>query len=105
VIYKEKGIAHGLYAGVGATIVRAAFLTSAQLGSYDFIKNDILVKRFSFRKDKNRTHLTASMLASLIATTAANPPDVVKTRAMNDHDRSVGGSLCHLKNILKTEGP
>jgi hypothetical protein len=44
------------------------------------------------------------MLASLITTTVSSPADVVKTRVMNDHDRKVGGSLCHLKDIWKNEG-
>lgn len=81
-IYSEKGI-RGLYIGTSATVTRAAFLTSAQLGSYDVIKNNFLVKLFGFDKEANGTHFIASLIASLITTTAANPADVVKTRVMN----------------------
>ncbi|KAL7547983.1 hypothetical protein ACHAWF_011256 [Thalassiosira exigua] len=81
-IYTEKGV-HGLYIGTSATVTRAAFLTSAQLGSYDIIKNNALVPVFGFDKESNLTHFCASFIASLITTTAANPADVVKTRVMN----------------------
>ena len=81
-IYTTKGL-RGLYIGTSATVTRAAFLTAAELGSYDIIKNNILVAVFGFDKEDNMTHFAASFAASLIATTAANPADVVKTRVMN----------------------
>ena len=43
-VYKENGV-KGLYKGWVATSSRAAVLTSAQLGSYDTIKNNVLKKR------------------------------------------------------------
>ena len=49
-IYTEKGI-RGLYIGTSATVTRAAFLTSAELGSYDIIKNNILVPIGGFDKE------------------------------------------------------
>lgn len=81
-IYAEKGLP-GLWIGTSATVTRAAFLTSAQLGSYDIIKNNVLVPVFGCDKESNGTHFGASFIASIITTTAANPADVVKTRVMN----------------------
>jgi len=102
-IYKEKGL-QGLYIGTSATVTRAAFLTSAQLGSYDVIKNNIFVQMFGFDKEANTTHFSASIIASVITTTAANPADVVKTRVMNDPHATIGGPSKHLMHILKMNG-
>lgn len=103
-IYAEEGGFRGLYAGTSATVVRAAFLTSAQLGSYDVIKNDVLVDAFSFDAESTSTHLCASALASAITATAANPPDVIKTRVMNDPRRTVGGPTAHFLHVMRTDG-
>ena len=103
-IYSEKGLS-GLYIGTSATVTRAAFLTSAELGSYDIMKNNILVPIFGFDREANSTHFIASIMASLIATTVANPADCVKTRVMNDPHGIVGGASAHFKDILKKDGP
>ena len=76
-IFREKGFS-GLYIGTSATVIRAAFLTSAQLGSYDIIKNNIFVDSLGFDKKKQTTHFAASLIASVITTTAANPADAVR---------------------------
>lgn len=90
-IYQNGGI-RGLYKGTLATATRAALLTSAQLGSYDSIKNNLLMGYFGM-KDGFLLHLSASMLASVITCTAANPADVVKTRYMSDHIGKYKGPL------------
>ncbi len=59
----------GLYIGTSATVTQAAFLTSAQLGSYDVIKNDVLVRKFLFDSVAGGMHLCASMIASLLTNT------------------------------------
>ena len=102
-IYTQKGL-RGLYIGTSATVTRAAFLTSAQLGSYDVIKNNIFVQMLNFDKESNTTHFSASIIASVITTTAANPADVVKTRVMNDSEAIVGGPSKHLAHIWKVNG-
>jgi len=101
-IVKERGV-RGLYTGATASIMRAAFLTSAQIGSYDVIKNNILVKTFGYNKEKQTTHLSASMLASIICTTTSNPPDMLKTRMMNDKV-GTSGIIKHALLIYRTEG-
>jgi hypothetical protein len=102
-IYTEKGL-KGLYIGTSATVTRAAFLTSAQLGSYDVIKNNIFVEMLGWDKEANSTHFAASIIASIITTTAANPADVVKTRVMNDPNGLIGGPSKHLMDIWKVNG-
>ena len=102
-IYKQGGL-EALYKGTSATVFRAALLTSSQLGTYDIVKNNILVKRCGFDREGNTTHFTSSMLTSVVATTASNPPDVVKTRVMNDGERKIGGPMAHAAHMLKTEG-
>lgn len=102
-IYTEKGL-RGLYIGTSATVTRAAFLTSAQLGSYDVIKNNIFVQILGFDKEANTTHFSASIIASVITTTAANPADVVKTRVMNDPHGIIGGPSKHMMHVWKSNG-
>jgi hypothetical protein len=104
-IYNEKGM-RGLYIGTSATVTRAAFVTSAELGTYDIIKNNILVSFFDCDKEANGTQFTASFLASLITTTVANPADVVKTRIMNDPHGLVGRTaMDHFYHVLQSDGP
>ncbi len=62
----------GLYKGWMVTSSRAAVLTSAQLGSYDSIKNNLLIKLLGLEEGFH-LHLCASMTAGVITTTAANP--------------------------------
>ncbi len=71
-IYRTEGIRRGLYRGGLFTTARAAILTSAVIGSYDSIKNNILKKHFGMQ-DGNILFITCSMLAGVITTTAANP--------------------------------
>lgn len=101
-IVKEKGI-QGLYSGSSASVARAALLTSAQLGTYDVVKNNMLVQLFAMDKDKKTTHIIASLLTSLFCTTASNPADVLKTRIMNDKAGTLG-VRGHTQLILQTEG-
>ena len=71
-IINTEGMMNGLYRGWHVTSSRAAILNCAQLGSYDSIKNNILINRFGF-ENGYVLHTIASMLAGLITTTAVNP--------------------------------
>lgn len=82
-VYQTEGIRQGLYRGGFFTTARAALLTSAVIGSYDSIKNNLLKKYFGM-EDGMFLFVTCSMLAGVITTTAANPVDVLKTRYMSD---------------------
>jgi hypothetical protein len=81
-IVTSEGVA-GLYKGWAVTCARAAILTSAQLGTYDSVKNNIFIKTFNLHEGF-MLHLCSAMTASLVTTTAANPLDVVKSRYMSD---------------------
>ena len=70
-IVAHSGVA-GLWRGSTPTIARAAVLTSAQLGSYDSIKNNVLKEHFHLQ-DGVMLHLFCSLLAGIITTTASNP--------------------------------
>lgn len=74
-IFSQYGLG-GLYKGWVVTSTRSAILTSAQMGSYDTIKNNILRKEFHMA-DGYLLHFISSMLAGLITTTAANPGNIL----------------------------
>jgi solute carrier family 25 protein 14/30 len=73
----------GLYRGWIITCSRATVLNSAQIGSYDSIKHNLLMEVFGF-KEGFLLHLCSSLAAGVITTTAANPFDVIKTRYLSD---------------------
>jgi hypothetical protein len=64
----------GLYKGWVVTSARAAVLTSAQLGSYDSIKNNLFIRMLGL-PEGFLLHLTAAMTAGVITTTATNPSE------------------------------
>lgn len=70
-IYQSHGL-KGLYKGWAVTSARAAVLTSAQLGSYDTIKHNVLMQWFNV-KEGFALHFGVSMISGLITTTASNP--------------------------------
>ena len=52
--------------------MRAAVLTSAQLGSYDTIKHNVIAK-YLHLPEVLLLHFSSSLLAGLITTTMTNP--------------------------------
>jgi hypothetical protein len=96
-IYQLNGLL-GLWKGCLPTVARAAVVTSAQVGSYDSIKNNLL-KRYFQMNDGIPLHFACSLLAGMITTTASNPVDVVKTRYMSD---STGQFKSPLHCVLRT---
>lgn len=103
-IIKNEGIYGGLYKGWYVTSARAALLTSAQLGSYDTIKNNILIKIFGFENGLT-LHFISSMLAGLITTTVTNPVDVIKSRFMGDKKGFFKSPLHVITHTLQVDGP
>ncbi|CAF1553176.1 unnamed protein product [Adineta steineri] len=101
----ENGI-YGLYKGATPTVLRAAILTSMQLSTYDQSKRILL--RSGYFQDNPITHVIASLISGLIATTAVNPADIIKTRIMSDNttkDRLYKNPIdCAYKTMMK-EGP
>jgi solute carrier family 25 uncoupling protein 8/9 len=74
----EKDGVKGLWKGSGPGMARASVITACQCASYEDLKR--MVMRASGWGDNMVTHLTASTLAGLIATTITNPLDVIKTK-------------------------
>jgi hypothetical protein len=104
-IYREEHGFRGLYNGAAPTVIRAALLTCAQLGSYDVIKNNLLVQRLGLGHEDITTHFAAALIASIVTATAANPPDVVRTRAMNDKTTTeTSKTFAHFQTILRQDG-
>lgn len=91
-IYTTEGGLGALYRGWMVTSFRSAVLTSAQLGSYDSIKNNILRKQCHL-DDGLLLHSSSAMLSGIITTTMANPVDVIKSRYLSDGMNSSDGNV------------
>lgn len=96
---KYEGIG-SWFRGVWPNSVRAAFMTSAQLASYDSFKK-LLIAHAGMGDDLS-THFSASFLAGVVAATVTSPVDVVKTRVMSGS--SEHGVFSVLKSLYKTDG-
>jgi hypothetical protein len=76
----EGGLA-GLWRGWAPTCARAAALSGAQLASYDHSK--VLLLRWGFFEHEGTgLHFVCALLAGVVAATACNPADVLKSRMM-----------------------
>jgi dicarboxylate transporter 10 len=80
---REEGLS-AYFRGIWPNAARAALISSCQLASYDAFKGFIIEN--SDLQDNTTTHLLASILASLVATTICSPVDVVKTQVMSRSD-------------------
>ncbi|KXS19577.1 hypothetical protein M427DRAFT_132066 [Gonapodya prolifera JEL478] len=98
---REEGLARGLFTGISANIGRAVVVTASQLVSYDVFKASLLSYDFP---DTLSTHFGASFLAGLVATTACNPVDVVKSRVMADKTGQYSGFTRVFAKIAREEG-
>ena len=80
-------------------------MNASQLVSYDFFKDLILSRQFM--QDGFAVHLISSAAAGTVATTICAPADVVKSRVMNMHATTRGGSgpMTLLMESLRREGP
>ncbi|CAI5721167.1 unnamed protein product [Peronospora effusa] len=103
-VEKEEGIA-ALMCGVRPNMIRAMLLTTGQIAAYDLTKSMILQNSMVLMHDNLKTHVLASMIAGLVATTACAPADVVKTRLMNMHvpNEYKSASDCFVQ-VVKHEG-
>jgi len=77
----SEPLASGAYGGVGASMARAAALSGGQLASYDHCKY-LFLKHGVFADDGAPLHCFCAIISGLVAVTACNPPDVVKSRLM-----------------------
>lgn len=101
-ICKDEGVS-SLFRGWGPNIVRGVLMTSSQVVSYDLAKR-CLIKTFGFDPYSKNTHFSASLFASLVATTICSPADVIKTRIMNASSDSGKGPVKILVDSVRSEG-
>ncbi|KAJ5691224.1 hypothetical protein N7488_011959 [Penicillium malachiteum] len=82
--------------GLWPNCFRSGTMTASQLASYDVFKR--LLQRISKTdEEKPLIHLSASVLASLVATSVSSPMDVIRTQLMNSSKKmSVVGVVRHL---------
>ncbi|KAJ0394009.1 hypothetical protein P43SY_006841 [Pythium insidiosum] len=102
-VRREEGAA-ALMRGVRPNIIRAMLLTTGQIAAYDLAKQNLLSQTLVPLQDDVKTHILASMVAGLVATTACAPADVVKTRLMNmKHGEYKSATDCFLR-VIEHEG-
>lgn len=97
-VYRFEG-AKTLFNGATMATARAIMMTIGQLSMYDQFKYLMLTYLPSIFQDNVATHLSASTLAGVVATTLTQPLDVLKTRMMNqakNQYRSVGHCITEL---------
>jgi len=76
-ISHEGGLVGLFRIGLAPSALRAAVITAAQLGSYDFIKRDL--KRRRILEEGVLLHIISACAAGFFATAASSPFDNVKT--------------------------
>ncbi|EEY67662.1 mitochondrial 2-oxoglutarate/malate carrier protein, putative [Phytophthora infestans T30-4] len=102
-VEKEEGLV-ALMRGVRPNMIRAMLLTTGQIAAYDLAKSTILDNKVVPMRDNLQTHVLASMVAGLVATTACAPADVVKTRLMNMHHNEYKSATDCFVKVVKHEG-
>jgi dicarboxylate transporter 10 len=88
--------------GLWPNCFRCGLMTMCQLGSYDYFKS-MLMKMTGSLGEHSAIHLSASLLASLVATTLCSPIDVVKTQLMGSSQQ--GSAIRAVKDLTTTHGP
>jgi solute carrier family 25 oxoglutarate transporter 11 len=97
-----------LWRGSATTVTRAMLVTAAQLATYDQITEAITLHKLV--PQGLATQVIASCSAGVLASMAATPVDVVKTRVMNQRIRAgepppyTGALDCAFKTV-RSEGP
>lgn len=106
-IVSDEGGLRTLFTGWKPNMVRGILMTASQVVTYDVFKA-YLINQWSMDPKKNSTHLTASLLAGLVATTVCSPADVIKTRVMNATKKpghAQDSTIKILVDAVKKEGP
>uniref|UniRef100_A0AAV1UNQ3 Mitochondrial dicarboxylate carrier n=1 Tax=Peronospora matthiolae TaxID=2874970 RepID=A0AAV1UNQ3_9STRA len=102
-VEKEEGLA-ALLRGVRPNMIRAMLLTTGQIAAYDLTKSTLLTNQMVLMQDDLQTHVVASVVAGLVATTACAPADVVKTRLMNTRAQEYTSATDCFLQVIKHEG-
>lgn len=107
-ILREEGV-KGYYKGSVPTIYRAFVVNAAELATYDTVKAFFLHR--NWLGDTLANHFVSSFIAGFVATCAACPIDVSKTRLMNQpfdergHGKLYRGMVDCLIKTARAEGP
>eukprot|EP01083_Nonionella_stella_P107822 312792_1 len=102
-VIREKQSVLGLWYMTHSNMIRAGIASSAQLCTFDNIKQWLL-ERYGFENDSVCTSLIASFMASLVVVTAIEPIDVITTRLFNANkmDQRYNGIIdCAVKTVRK----
>lgn len=87
--------------GLWPNCFRSGIMTASQLASYDSFKR-LIQSLCNTEDEKPSIHFTASLLASLVATSISSPMDVIRTQLMSSSDKtSVIGIV---RNLISSEG-
>jgi hypothetical protein len=97
---REEGLVRGLYRGSGASMARAALLSSGQLASYDHSK--LIMREHLGMEEGAPMHTTAAIISGFVAATVCNPADVLKSRIMVSQGGV--GPWAVAVDIVRTEG-
>lgn len=100
-IVREEGWRPSIFRGMVPNLGRGVLMTAGQLAGYDVFKMEILAQ--SDMQDSTATHVAASTLAGLVATTLCNPFDVLKTRIMAKDERLSMWDV--VRKVHRIEGP
>ncbi|KAI5271857.1 hypothetical protein E4T47_04817 [Aureobasidium subglaciale] len=100
-IVREEGWKQSVFRGMVPNLGRGVLMTAGQLAGYDVFKMELLAH--TGMQDGTMTHIAASTLAGLVATTLCNPFDVLKTRIMAKNERL--GMWNTIKTVHRMEGP
>lgn len=104
---EREGVVRGLWRGVGATVSRAALLSAGNLASYDHSKT-LLLRHGWVAEENGQLHMACAIISGLVATTACNPADVLKSALMSARASGAAGSavtpLGVARNIVATQG-
>lgn len=88
--------------GLWPNCFRSGIMTASQLASYDSFKR-LIQNLCNTKEERPLIHFTASLLASLVATSISSPMDVIRTQLMNSSTRV--SVLEIVRNLTYSEGP
>lgn len=92
----------GLWLGWGPNVIRNSLINAAEVSTYDQSKQVALGKGFH---DGPLTHCMCATIASANAAILGCPPDVIKTRTMNNRSAAQKvGYLSLARQIYQKEG-
>ncbi|KAJ5279830.1 hypothetical protein N7478_005202 [Penicillium angulare] len=87
--------------GLWPNCFRSGTMTASQLASYDVFKR-LLQRLGKTEEEKPLIHLSASILASLVATSVSSPMDVIRTQLMNSSEKM--SVLQVVRHLTRSEG-